>query len=87
MNKNDFPIFSNNPGLIYLDTAASSQKPKEVLDKMMEVLTTYYANVHRGTYPISEKVTTAFERRVRLSQDLSTHGQRILSLCAEQRKG
>lgn len=62
MHKNDFPIFSNNPDLIYLDTAASAQKPQVVLDKMMEVMTTYYANVHRGTYPISEKVTTAFEQ-------------------------
>ena len=62
MRKNDFPIFSNNPDLIYLDTAASAQKPQVVLDKMMEIMTTYYANVHRGTYPISEKITTSFEQ-------------------------
>ena len=69
MQKNDFPIFTHNPDLVYLDTAASAQKPQVVLDKMTEVMTTYYANVHRGTYLISEKVTSAFERSRQIVAD------------------
>ena len=69
LHKNDFPIFTHNPDLVYLDTAASAQKPQVVLDKMTEVMTTYYANVHRGTYPISEKVTSAFEKARQIVAD------------------
>ena len=61
MNKNDFPIFSNNAGLIYLDSAASAQKPLAVIDAMDDFVKRHYANVHRGTYYLSEMATIAYE--------------------------
>lgn len=53
--KKDFPIFKNNPWLIFLDSAASSQKPKYVIDGVSEFVASSYANIHRGDYPLSEK--------------------------------
>ena len=61
MNKSDFPIFENNAGLIYLDSAASAQKPAVVLDRMDKFARQYYSNVHRGTYYLSEMSTIAYE--------------------------
>ena len=62
--KKDFPLLSreeNGEPLIYLDSAATSQKPQKVLD----VIDSYYreinANVHRGAYRLAEQATTAME--------------------------
>ena len=51
----DFPIFSNNPQLVYLDSASSSQKPSYVLEKTNEYITQSYANIGRGSYDLAEK--------------------------------
>lgn len=59
--KTDFPIFSNNPELVYLDSTATSQKPKVVLDKLKEYYENYNANIYRGVYEISEKATAEYE--------------------------
>lgn len=59
--KNDFPILQNNPGLVYLDSAATSQKPKAVIDAIREYYEKYNANVRRGLYPIAEKATEKVE--------------------------
>src|SRR3989344_5167058 len=59
--KKDFPIFTNNKNLIYLDSAATSQKPKSVIDAVNEYYQTYNANIHRGIYPIAEKATRKVE--------------------------
>jgi len=53
--KKNFPIFENNPWLVYLDSGASSQKPKLVIDWVKEYLEKYYANIHRWAYSLSEK--------------------------------
>ncbi|MDR2411515.1 MAG: aminotransferase class V-fold PLP-dependent enzyme [Candidatus Peribacteria bacterium] len=45
--KNDFPIFKNNPNLVYFDSTASSQKPKMVIDGMKHYLESDYSNIHR----------------------------------------
>lgn len=50
-----FPIFSKHPELIYLDNAASTQKPKSVIDWVSDFLKNDYANIHRGLYSLSEK--------------------------------
>ncbi|MDQ6984807.1 MAG: aminotransferase class V-fold PLP-dependent enzyme [Candidatus Dojkabacteria bacterium] len=60
--KNQFPIFSKNKGLVYLDSASTSQKPKVVIDKLVEFYTEYNSNVHRGLYPLSEKATDEYEK-------------------------
>jgi cysteine desulfurase/selenocysteine lyase len=62
--KRDFPIFEravNGKRLVYLDSAASSQKPRAVLDAMDDCYRRYYANIHRGVYSIAEEATAAFE--------------------------
>ncbi len=47
----DFPVFEGK--LAYLDTAASAQKPLVVIDKMRDVMSHHYANIHRGLYKLS----------------------------------
>lgn len=59
--KNLFPIYQNQPELVYLDSTATSLKPKVVIDKIREYYEEYSANVFRGIYPMSEKATTEFE--------------------------
>ena len=60
----DFPIFEqeiHGKPLAYLDSAASSQKPRQVLGAMTEFYETSYANIHRGVYDLGERATEAFE--------------------------
>jgi len=60
----DFPILArqvHGKPLVYLDTAASAQKPRAVLEAMEKAHTECYANVHRGAYWLSETATTMFE--------------------------
>ncbi len=52
--RKDFPIFQNNPKLVYLDSTATSQKPSMVIDGVAEYVSSSYANIHRGSYEISE---------------------------------
>jgi cysteine desulfurase/selenocysteine lyase len=59
--KQFFPIFKNNPDLVYLDSGATALKPQVVLDKVMEYYTKYSANIHRGIYSISERATEEYE--------------------------
>jgi cysteine desulfurase / selenocysteine lyase len=60
----DFPIFEqliHGKPLAYLDSAATAQKPRQVLETMREFYEVSYANVHRGVYELSERATAAFE--------------------------
>jgi cysteine desulfurase / selenocysteine lyase len=60
----DFPILSrrvNGKPLVYLDSAATSQKPEAVIDVMDDYYRRYNANPHRGVYAISEEATAAYE--------------------------
>lgn len=60
----DFPILSREvygKPLVYLDNAASAQKPKAVIDAMTNSMTQEYANVHRGLHYLSNTATQAFE--------------------------
>ncbi|HBA45355.1 TPA: hypothetical protein DEG21_01760 [Patescibacteria group bacterium] len=63
--KLDFPIFENNPGLVYLDSAASAQKPGYVIDGIKHFLEHDYANIHRGAYNLSEKSEELYENSKR----------------------
>ena len=51
--KKDFPIFKNNPWLIYFDSTASSQKPSYVINWIKDFLENDYSNIHRWMYDIS----------------------------------
>jgi cysteine desulfurase/selenocysteine lyase len=61
----DFPILahptSRGKRLVYLDSAATSQKPQAVIDSLVEYYTRYNANIHRGVYEIAARATEAFE--------------------------
>jgi len=56
----NFPILKNND-LIYLDSAASAQKPYEVIECIEELYSNSYANVHRGVYSLSQIATDKYE--------------------------
>src|SRR2546422_1629038 len=45
--RREFPIFANNPDLVFLDSGVSAQKPRAVIDRMTDYYCTDYANVHR----------------------------------------
>ena len=60
----DFPILSqkvHGKDLVFLDSAASAQKPRQVIDSMADTMRTQYANIHRGLYWMSERTTEAYE--------------------------
>lgn len=59
MNREDFEIF--NDGLIYFDNAATTQKPRSVVNEIVDYYTKYTANAHRGDYDISLKVDEKYE--------------------------
>ena len=60
----DFPILSERPygkPLVYLDNAASAQKPRAVIDRMTHAYEHEYANVHRGLHYLANAATEAYE--------------------------
>ena len=60
----DFPILATKvygKPLVYLDNAASAQKPQAVLDRLNQVYTSQYANVHRGLHYLANEATEAYE--------------------------
>ncbi len=59
--RQQFPVFERNPGLVFLDSGASAQKPAVVIDGLAEFYRSDYANVHRGVYGLSQRSTDAFE--------------------------
>jgi cysteine desulfurase / selenocysteine lyase len=62
--REDFPILSMQvygKPLVYLDNAASAQKPKAVLDRLYQAYTTEYANVHRGLHYLANAATEGYE--------------------------
>ncbi len=71
----DFPILSrtvHGKPLVYLDSGASSQKPRAVIDAMSAYYQTTHANVHRGVYELSEEATALMEKaRVKVARFLN----------------
>jgi len=59
--RNDFPLIGNRADLIYLDNAATTQKPTVVLDALARYYRCANANVHRGAHRLSDEATAAFE--------------------------
>jgi cysteine desulfurase/selenocysteine lyase len=58
--RRDFPILLNT-GLVFLDSAASAQKPQCVIDAISNCYSNDYANIHRGVYELSARATANFE--------------------------
>lgn len=59
--RSSFPIFGKHPELIYLDNAATSQKPQVVIDTLNTFYTSENATIHRGLYPLSSTATRRYE--------------------------
>jgi cysteine desulfurase/selenocysteine lyase len=78
--RREFPILQqqvNGKPLAFLDSAASSQKPRQVLACLEEYYERYNANVHRGVYRLSEEATFAFERaRGKVARFIGAHGHK-----------
>ena len=53
----EFPVLDRD-GLVYLDSSATSQKPRVVIDAIEDYYTRHNANIHRGVYPLAEEATT-----------------------------
>lgn len=62
--RNDFPILKtlvHNKPLVYLDNAATTQKPQVVIDKIVEYYSSYNSNIHRGVHLLSQKASDEYE--------------------------
>ena len=62
--RQDFPILRrtvNGKPLVYLDNAATSQKPRRVIDALVDYYERFNANVHRGVHQLSQEATDAYE--------------------------
>ncbi len=74
--RSDFPFFSQEGKFkdwVYLDTAATSQKPNRVINAELEFYQQFNANIHRGLYEISEAATAAYEKaREQISEFLGS---------------
>lgn len=77
--KHHFPLLEKHPDLIYLDTAATSQKPKIVLDAQREFYEMYNANIHRGIYPLSVQASKKIDdARNTIASFLQTRSDHII---------
>jgi len=59
--KDHFPIFAAHPDLVYLDSAATSQKPQRVIDRLVRFYAEENANIHRGVYALSAESTAMYD--------------------------
>ena len=69
--REDFPILSrkvNGKPLVYLDNAATSQTPQQVIDVIVDYYSNYNANIHRGVHTLSQEATDAYENARRTIQ-------------------
>jgi cysteine desulfurase/selenocysteine lyase len=87
----DFPILqrtAHGKALVYLDNAATSQKPKAVIDAMSSVYLEHNANIHRGVYEFSERTTALFEgARERVAKFINAPQTREVIFCRNATEG
>ncbi len=77
--KSKFPVFKKNKKLVFLDTAASSLKVDQMIDATNECYTNQYANIHRGNYELSSKLTKRFEEaRAKVAEYLNVSSNNII---------
>ncbi len=81
--RQDFPILDqqiNNRPLVYFDNAATTQKPRAVIDALTNYYEGYNANIHRGIHHLAEQATAAFEASRRAMQSFlnAAHWQEII---------
>ncbi len=88
----DFPILARRVAggkpLVYLDNAATSQKPRQVLEAMDRVYREHNANIHRGVYELSEETTAAFEgARGKVARFINAPQTREVIFCRNATEG
>ncbi|TGK58308.1 cysteine desulfurase [Leptospira wolffii] len=80
--RNDFPILStrmNGKPLVFLDSAASSQKPRSVIDTISRYYEEENANIHRGIYALSQKATEKYEiSRIKISRFIGAQCAKVV---------
>ena len=59
--RKQFPIFQHHPTLVYLDSAATTQKPNQVIDGITNFYQKENANIHRGIYDLAAQTTQKYE--------------------------
>ncbi len=73
--RKDFPILNrkvNGYPLVYLDNAATSQTPKQVIDSIVDYYSRYNSNIHRGVHTLSQEATDAFENaRIKIQEHIN----------------
>ena len=71
--KKRFPVFSKNPNLVFFDTAASALKVDSMIKAVTDCYSYEYANIHRGIYELSSKLTKRYEdARLRVSKFINS---------------
>lgn len=79
MFRSDFPIFDTHPALVFLDSASSAQKPRQVIDAMSKYLSTNYSNIHRGAYDLSMESSLLYEKAKKsVAEKLSARADEIV---------
>ncbi len=77
--KKTFPIFTNQPDLVYLDSAATALKPEVVITAENRYSTHFSSNIARGIYPMAEQATEAFEKtREIIASFIGAHSEEII---------
>ncbi|MEC9440030.1 MAG: cysteine desulfurase [Myxococcota bacterium] len=80
--REDFPVLKqrvHDKPLVYLDSAASSQMPQQVLDALIDYHSNYHSNVHRGVHTLSQRATNAYERaRMQAARYINARTEREL---------
>lgn len=81
--RNQFPIFKNKEALnepfVYLDNAATTQKPQIMIDTLVDFYTKHNANIHRGVYAFAESATQRYEdARATVAQLIGAHTDEVI---------
>ena len=74
--RNNFPVFEKHPELIFLDTAASAQKPQSVIESVSNCYSYEYANINRGVYKLSSDLTQKYKNvRIKTSKYINAENE------------
>ncbi|MFH1461818.1 MAG: aminotransferase class V-fold PLP-dependent enzyme [bacterium] len=77
--KKDFPIFENNKNLVYLDSAATTQKPRQMVQAIVDFYEKYNSNVHRSIHELGESSTSLYEQaRKKIAKFLNVDLEEII---------
>nr|HPO06142.1 aminotransferase class V-fold PLP-dependent enzyme [Candidatus Gracilibacteria bacterium] len=77
--REQFPLLQNYPDLVYLDTAATAQKPQITLQALQEYYSFYNANIHRSNYDLADQATDLYEKaRVKVAKFMGAKSSEVV---------